>query len=124
MNAKRKRDKELEEQKKRHEQAKADKLQKIQEHEKALFDFDEEIDHLQEVDERYPGMPLEEDGQVNIHKIEDDNKMEENTREDVEEKKDEPEIVQPPKSKFVSQVKRAVRPNLPEGILKDIEKMK
>ena len=62
MNAKRKRDQELEEQKKRHEQAKAEKLQQIQEHERALFDFDEEIDHLQEVHERYPGMPLEEDG--------------------------------------------------------------
>lgn len=36
-----------------------EKLHRIKEHEKALFDFDEEIDNLQEVGERYPGMPLE-----------------------------------------------------------------
>jgi len=43
---------------------------------------------------------------------------------DEEDKRPEDARGQPAQPKFVSQVKRAVRPNLPPGILQDIERMK
>jgi len=43
---------------------------------------------------------------------------------DEEDKRPEEARAQPAQPKFVSQVKRAARPNLPTGILQDIERMK
>ena len=90
--------------KKQQEDLKQEKLNQALEHDRALFDFDEDINNLEEVKERYPAVAVPNFIKEDEEKPVDERQEEEPTKVEVPAKP-------PIDARF--QVKRAVRPTMP-----------
>ena len=112
-----------------------EKLNAAQEIDKALFDFDEDIDHLEDVGDRYPAAAArpahdkdEEtpDSKERLRREAEEQDRQLEKEEEERKLKEREEIAEVTKKKIAErfQVKRAERPKMPSHILDDLEKMK